>query len=89
MNDADLDRLLCDLPLSNPDSPTGLTESVMARLGPPVVQVRKIVWAGVSACFLSVLVAAGIALASVPERQLAAPPELTLLTRGAGPFASL
>ena len=89
MTDPDLDCLFRSLRASTPDCPTGVVPGVMERLGPSVVQVRKIVWAGASACFLSVLVAAGIALASVPERQQAAPPELTLLTRGAGPLASL
>lgn len=89
MTDPDLDRLLGDLRASAPAAPRDLTSVVMARLGPSVAQVRKTLLAGAAACLLSMLVAAGIALAAVSRAPEAAPPELTLVTRGAGPLASL
>jgi hypothetical protein len=89
MNAPDLDRLFVDLRASTPRPPQDLTSSVMSRLGPSVMQVRKTLWAGAAACLLSMLVAATIALATVSGTAEAAPPEFTLLTRGAGPFASL
>jgi hypothetical protein len=89
MNAPDLDRLLGDLRASAPRPPQDLTSSVMSRLGPSAAQVRKTLWAGAAACLLSMFVAAVIALSAASGAPEAAPPELTLLTRGAGPLASL
>jgi len=89
MTAPDLDRLLGDLRASAPAPSRDLTSLVMDRLGPSTAQVRKTFWAGASACLLSMLVAAGIAWTSVSGAPETAPPELTLLTRGTGPLASL
>lgn len=89
MNAPDLDRLLGDLRASAPLPTSDLTSLIMSRLGPSAGQVRKTLLAGAAACLLSILVAATIALATASGTAEAAPPEFTLLTRGAGPFASL
>lgn len=88
MNAPDLDRLLGDLRAAAPSAPPGLAASVLDQLGASALQVRQSVRAGAMACLLSILVAAGIALFAVPEKRIEAPPELTLLTRGAGPLAA-
>ncbi len=92
MTDSDLDRLFGVLRRSAPHLPGDLCDTVMARLGPPVIQIRKILWAGAAACLVSVLLSAGItlsALVTAPGDLHSHPPELTLLTRGASPLSSL
>lgn len=89
MTPSDLDRLFRQLRETAPETPAGLASGVLSRLGPPTAQVKTVLYAGAASCLVAVALAAliGASVRDAPVETV--PPELTLLTRGAGPLASL
>jgi len=89
MREPDLDLLFHQIRESSPEVPRGLVPGVLSHLGPSARQVRTILVAGATSCAVAMLLAALIGATVPPPEIDTAPPEFTLLTRGAGPLASL
>ncbi len=84
----DLDQLLHQLREATPETPSRLADEVLSRLGPSAAQTQLNLCVGVTSCLAAVALAALIGVSAHPGGTKAQPPELTLLTRGAGPLAS-
>ena len=89
MDTQDFDKLLLDLRNAPSSAPGRLAGNVISRLGPPAESLRTLFLSGVLACLAGVTVSAVISLEVVRERTGTMPPELTLFSKGIGPFASL
>lgn len=90
MTQPPLDSLLRQLRSATRGPSDDLLPQILERLGPSVAQVRLSVFAGFACCTAAVLLSAMIASIALPRAESPAlPPEFTVLTRGAGPLASL
>jgi hypothetical protein len=92
MNEPDLDRLLRQLGRHGERLAPDFASRVLDRLGPSAAQIRSSILAGVACCALAVALSAATAFLAIrgeADAPRALPPELTVLTRGARPLASL